>query len=184
MRLLHLIPGVLCTCNNQPRDKCNLLHDRPQIVYIMRAKNASISVLTHWGRVTHICVSKLTIIGFDNGLSPGRHQAIISTNIGILLIWTLGTNFSEILSKIHPFSFKKMHLKMSSGKRPIGLLNVLAVHYSIPFLNMDISYTHDDVIKWKHSPRYWPYVQIIHRSGEFPHKGQWCRALMFYLNCA
>ena len=34
-------------------------------------------VLTHWGRVTHICVSELTIIGSDNGLSPGRHQAII-----------------------------------------------------------------------------------------------------------
>ena len=33
--------------------------------------------LTHWGRVTHICVSKLAIIGSDNGLSPGRRQAII-----------------------------------------------------------------------------------------------------------
>ena len=36
--------------------------------------------LTHWGRVTHICVSDLTIIGSDNGLSPGRRQAIIRTN--------------------------------------------------------------------------------------------------------
>ena len=35
-------------------------------------------VLTHWGRVTHICVSKLTIIGSDNGLSPGGRQAIQS----------------------------------------------------------------------------------------------------------
>ena len=33
--------------------------------------------LTHWGRVTHICVGNLTIIGSDNGLSPGRRQAII-----------------------------------------------------------------------------------------------------------
>ena len=33
--------------------------------------------LTHWGRVTHICVSEIIIIGSDNGLSPGRHQAII-----------------------------------------------------------------------------------------------------------
>ena len=54
-------------------------------------------LLTHWGRVTHICVSKLTIIGSDNGLSLGRRQAIIWTNDGILLIWPLGTNFSEIL---------------------------------------------------------------------------------------
>ena len=39
--------------------------------------------LTHWGRVTHICVGNLTIIGSDNGLSPGRRQAITWTNVGI-----------------------------------------------------------------------------------------------------
>ena len=85
------------------------------------------SSLTHWGEVTHICVSKLTIIGSDNGLSPGRRQAIIWTNAGILLTWTLGTNFGEISNEIHEFSFKKMHLKISSAKwRPFCLgLNVL-----------------------------------------------------------
>ena len=72
--------------------------------------------LTHWGRVTHICVGNLTIIGSDNGLSPDRRQAIIWTNAGILLIEPLGTDFSGILSEIHKFSFKKMHLKMSSAK--------------------------------------------------------------------
>ena len=83
--------------------------------------------LTHWGRVTHICVSKLPIIGLDNGLSPGRRQAIIWTNDGLLLIGPLETNFSEILIEIHTLSFKEMHLKMSSGKwRPFCLgLNVL-----------------------------------------------------------
>ena len=83
--------------------------------------------LTHWGRVTHICASNLTNIGSDNGLSPGRRQAIIWTNAGILLIGPLGTNFSEMLIEIHTFSFKKIHLKMSSGKwRPFCLgLNVL-----------------------------------------------------------
>ena len=81
----------------------------------------------HWGRVTHICVSKLTTIGSDNGLSPGRRQAIIWSNVRILLNWTLGTNFSKILSEIDTFSFKQMRLKMSSGKwRPYCLgLNVL-----------------------------------------------------------
>ena len=63
--------------------------------------------LTHWGRVTHICVNKLTIIGSDNGLSPGRRQAIIWTNAGILFIGPWGTNFSDILIGIHTFSFKK-----------------------------------------------------------------------------
>ena len=62
----------------------------------------------HWGRVTHICVGKLTIIG-------------------ILLIRTLRTNFSEILIVIHTFSFTKMHLKPSSAKwRPFCFgINVL-----------------------------------------------------------
>ena len=83
--------------------------------------------LTHWGRVTHICISKLAIIGSDNGLSPGRHQAFIWTNDGVLLIRPLGTNFSEILIGNQTFSFKKMHLEMSSVKgRPFCLaLNVL-----------------------------------------------------------
>ena len=72
--------------------------------------------LTHWGRVTHTCVGKLTNIDSDDGLSPGRRQDIIWTNAGVLLIGHLGTNFSEISIKIHTFSFKKMHLKMSYGK--------------------------------------------------------------------
>ena len=62
----------------------------------------------HWRRATHICVSKLPIIDSYNGLSPGRRQAIIWTNAGILLIGGLGTKFSEILIEIYTFSFKKM----------------------------------------------------------------------------
>ena len=78
--------------------------------------------LTHWGRVTHICVGNLTIMGSDNGLSPDRRQAIIWTNAGMLLIGPLGTNFSEILAEIITFSFKKMYLKKASAKwRPFCL---------------------------------------------------------------
>ena len=77
---------------------------------------------SHSGRVTHICVGKLTIIASENSLSPGRRQAITWTNAGILLIRTLGTSFNEILGDIHSFSFSKMHLKMSSAKwRLFGL---------------------------------------------------------------
>ena len=44
---------------------------------------------------------------------------------------------------------------------------------------------HDDVIKWKHSPRYWPFVRGIHRSPvNSPHKGHWRGALMFSSICA
>ena len=85
------------------------------------------SSLTHWGRATYICVSKLTIIASDNALSPGRRQAIIWNNAGILSIGLLGTNFSENLIEILMFSFRKMCLKVSSAKwRPFCLgLNVL-----------------------------------------------------------
>ena len=72
-------------------------------------------MLTHWGRVTNICVSKLTIIGSDNVLSPDWHQAIIWTNAGLLLIGPLRTNL--ILIKILTFSFKKVCLKVSPVKR-------------------------------------------------------------------
>ena len=84
-------------------------------------------MLTHWGRVTHVCVSKVTIIVSNNGLSPGRRQAIIWNNAGILLIGPLGTNFNEISIGIQTISFKKMHFNMSSAKwRPFCLgLNVL-----------------------------------------------------------
>ena len=44
---------------------------------------------------------------------------------------------------------------------------------------------HNDVIKWKHFPLYWPYVRGIHWSPmKSPHKDQWLGALMFSLNCA
>ena len=101
-----------------------------------------INPLTHWGWVTHICVGKLTIIASDNGLSPGRRQAIIWSNAG-MLIGPLGTKFNEILIEIHTFSFKKMHLKMLSAKwRPFWLgPNVLTPQRQKPaFLMKSISW--------------------------------------------
>ena len=79
--------------------------------------------------MTHLCVSKLTSIASDNGLAPGRRQAIFWNNAGILLIGPLGTNFSEILIELQTFSLKKIRLKMSSAKcRPFCLgLNVLKI---------------------------------------------------------
>ena len=59
---------------------------------------------------------KQVSFGSDDGLSPIRRQATISTNAGLLSIRPLRTNFSEILIKIQNFSFRKMHLKIKSGK--------------------------------------------------------------------
>ena len=99
------------------------------------------SKLTHWGQVTHIYISNITIIGSDNGLSPGQPQAIIWPSAGILLIGRLGTNFSEISIEIHTFSFKEMHLKMSSAKWLLFCLdiNVLKMPISAPIVQQNMT---------------------------------------------
>ena len=89
--------------------------------------------LTHWCRVMCICVGNLTIAGSDNGLSPGWRRAIIWTNAGILLIGPLGTKLSEFSIEIQTFSFKKIHLKMSSGKRRPFCLGLIV----LKVLNVD-----------------------------------------------
>ena len=102
------------------------IHSQTSIVQLLKFRNGYVipyhTLLGKWGGVTHTCASKLTIIGSDNGLSPGRRQAIIWSNAGILSIGPLGTNFSEIFINIHIFSFKKIHLKMSSEN---GIASVL-----------------------------------------------------------
>ena len=90
------------------RSYLSFLYDGNLSISIMALSYQGVP-LTHWARETHICVSKLTIIDSDNGSSPGRRQAVVCTNDGILLIGPLGTNLIEILSKIRTFSFKKMH---------------------------------------------------------------------------
>ena len=128
--------------------------------------------LTQWGGVTHICVGNLTPIGSDNGLSPSRRQALIWTYARILLIGSLWTNFSEILIEIHTFSFKKMHLKVSSGKRRAFYLGVNVLREPCP----DTPWT------WSHFPRYWPFVRGIQWLPVVSaHKGATARG--FYAFC-
>ena len=109
----HEIPQPL---NTKTSLKIIYVKFHSTIPWASELKSDLCSALTHWGRVTHICVGKLNSIGSDNGLSPERRQAIIWTNAEILLIGPLGTNFSEILIEIQIFSLKKIRLKMSSAK--------------------------------------------------------------------
>ena len=117
--------------------------------------------------MTHICVGKLTIIGSDNGLSPGRRQAIIWTNAGILWIGPLETNFSEILIGIQTLSLKKMHLKMASAKwRPFFLgLNVLS-QYRCDLIN--------PYIMWHSVFTVTVVSSLLNGSEPFHHKSTWC----------
>ena len=84
--------------------------------------------------MTHIWFSDITNIGSDNGWSPGRCQAVIRTNAGVLLIRPLRTSSSEMLIEIHIFPLTKTHLKMSSEKcRPFCLgLNELMRYWTKP----------------------------------------------------
>ena len=85
--------------------------------------------------------------------------------------------------------WKPRHI-LASG----GWINALAkgryacIHRWIIIMQISLSATHsfhDDVIKWKHFPRYWPFVRGIHRSPvNSPHKGQWRGAFMFSFICA
>ena len=64
---------------------------------------------------------------------------------------------------------------------PSWLCNWLRGNHTITPVQAKQTLKHDDIIKWKHFPRYWPFVWGIHRS---PHKGQWRGALTFSLICA
>ena len=73
---------------------------------------------------------KLTIIGSDNGLSPRRHQAIIWTNAGILLIWTLRNKLQRNINRNWDIFIQENHLKMSSGKyQPFCLALDVLTHW-------------------------------------------------------
>ena len=94
-------------------------------------------------------------------------QAIIWTNAGVLLIGTSGTNFGEILSEIHTFSFKTMHLKMSSAKW--WKFVATSMCWPAPSTGRDYSDFFDIVLGSLASKR--------HRCCEIPHVGYIVRVL-------
>ena len=86
-------------------------------------------LLTHWGRLTHICVSKLTIAGSDNGLSPSRPQAIIWTKCWNIVNWTHGSkiqwNFNRSLYIfIKKSAFQYVFWKMAGIFLSASVLNM------------------------------------------------------------
>ena len=124
-----LLASISCWNNSQVTEylrqirlkwrHCNVIyscHVHCSYVCIVEINCKTSPSLTHWGRVTHICVSKQIIIGSDNGLSPARRQVIIWTDAGKLLFGPQGTNFRGISIEIYTSSFNKVPSKMSSGK--------------------------------------------------------------------
>ena len=77
--------------------------------------SSTLQPLTHWGRVAHICVGNLAIIGSDNDWAwwaPSRYM----NEFRDIVNRTIRINFDGILIGIHTFSFKKIYLKISSAK--------------------------------------------------------------------
>ena len=92
-------------------------------------------------------------------------------------IASLITNLTVVYSTVYSNADRRKHQSSAS----------LAFVRGIPYVVIlwEICSPHDDVIKWKHFPRYWLFVRGIHRSPvNSPHKGQWRGALMFTLICA
>ena len=134
------------------------------------------AVLTHLPPVPDIWVGEWIIIGSRNGLAPNTTW----THAGLLWIGLLRKKFKWNLHRKSIISIKKMHLKMSSAKVSAILVQCVCVCEE-----GDELIIHDDVIKWKHFPRYWPFLRGIHRSPvNSPHKDQWRGALMFSMICA
>ena len=98
----------------------------------------------------------------------------------IFLIGSLRTNFSEIIINLQ-FQYQIIKLKISSAHWWSCCLSLNVITLLLRILAVCF---HDDVIKWKHFPRYWPFVRGNHRFPVIsPHKGQWRGALMFSLIC-
>ena len=111
----HIPSMVFCLiiwlCYNENVYVIKNINNNNVKLIIWKEETLPVDSITHWGRVTHICV-----ISSDNGLSHGGRQAFIRTKAGILLIGPLGTNFRENLIAIQTFSLKKIRLKMPSAK--------------------------------------------------------------------
>ena len=102
------------------------------------------------------------------------HHTVLYTNIGCshdtIVFVTLGTECCR-------FELASSRSLILVELKFVGLL----AFYSWIFLSNHVD--HDDVIKWKHFPRYWPFVRGIHRwPVDSPHKGQWGGALIFLLS--
>ena len=81
------------------------------------------------------------------------------------------------------FYWQSRHqLKESKTNNEVTTNNICSFQGIICVLFVATAFVHDDVIKWKHFPRYWPLVRGIHRSPvNSPHKGQWRGTVMFSL---
>ena len=99
-------------------------------MFMFPLKNLAHKGLTHWGRVTHICVGKLTIIGSDYGLSPGWRQAFENIVCEMASILSRPQCVNSLIPGRCRWDFKCLNFKHNSG------INILSIHKRIFLLWM------------------------------------------------
>ena len=103
-------------------------------------------------------------------------------NLNRLCIWNLSSRKRMILLSYISYTIAANAL---AAQRDVASVTLILVYIARRGQVSGRGGGHDDVIKWKHFPRYWPIVRGIHRSSvNSPHKGQWRGALVFSLICA
>ena len=118
---------------------------------------------------------------FFNSLACSGWQWIRYQSFALLtFVW----KFTVASYPIKPYSCDRDHDGWMSSYHALVVSGTIGTVSTVKSQNLWPK-LHDDVIKWKHFPRYWPFVRGIHRSPvNSPHKGQWRGALMSSLICA
>ena len=119
---------------------------------------------------------------WDAFICAGPCMVVLSANSSVT------DNSSEPRSRV-PCSHSKKHTWWRHQMETFNLrwndkcMNIQGLLWLTSMVTHFVNSLYDDVIKWKHFPRYWPFVRGIHRSPvNSPHKGQWRGALMFFLS--
>ena len=142
---------------------------------------------TAWNQIGY-CYCEITWISFENDsfMTP-TYWRFNTIAINLLTFTNVFPRFCNFFSK-----FTEVNIGLANFIDAnivwcrYNAVNVLPNPHNRHSIARPLSrYIHDDVIKWKHFPRYWPFVPGIHRStANSPRKGQWGGALMFSLICA
>ena len=101
-------------------------------------------------------------------------------------LYFLGFHLRKISQEMTKISIIDMSFNITNLRSQLHLSGANESTVMLEDIIDDVYLTHDNVIKWKHFLRYWPFVRGIHQTPvDSPHKGQWRGgALMFSLICA
>ena len=135
------------------------------------------------GRYTHWLEKMKRLSGLGNHYDVTNIHKIKANVFSYIKVHQNTTNFNPLCSKYCAVSLQRNKI-IKIWKKIFASKSFIYVKLDIIIRYCGHTSFHDDVIEWKHFPRYWPFVRGIHWSPvNSPHKGQWRRALMLSLIC-